>query len=171
MILNHYQSKQSGLHRQDMYFGPRPTAILGATLLLKACVIYPHTVPVNPSVEGNLVSAESGAPIADASVTLRIYSDMSRTYSTTSDKTGRFAFADHSDYRLIAMLADAPLCATTLTIKASGYKARTCTWGSMHWCSDQPMPAFANIPLIPKHSSSEYRPLPASGIPACDGTY
>ena len=142
-----------------------------SSLSLSACVIYPHTVPVNPSIEGNLISAESDAPIADASVTLRIYSDMSRTYSTTSDKTGRFAFADHSDYRLIAMLADAPLCDTTLTIEATGYKARHCTWGSMRWCSGQSMPALANIPLIPKHSSSEYRTLPASGIPACDGTY
>lgn len=142
-----------------------------SSLSLSACVIYPHTVPVNPSIEGNLISAESGAPIADADLTLHISSDMSRAYSTTSDKTGRFAFADHSDYRLIAMLADAPLCATTLTIEASGYKARHCTWGSMRWCSGQPMPAFAKIPLIPKHSSSEYRTLPASGIPTCDGTY
>jgi hypothetical protein len=171
MFLNHYKSKQSSLRRQDMYFGPRLAAFLGAALLLKACVIYPHTVPVNPSFEGNLISAEDGAPIADAGITLHIYSDISRTYSTTSDKAGRFAFANHSDYRLIAMLADAPLCATTLTIKASGYKARTCTWGSMRWCSGQPMPAFANIPLIPKHSTSEYRTRSASGIPACDGMY
>ncbi len=150
---------------------PLKAMTLLVNLSLSACVFYPHTVPVNPSIEGNLLSAESDAPIADASVTLRIYSDMSRTYSTTSDKTGRFAFANHSDYRLIAMLADAPLCATMLTIEASGYKARNCTWDSMRWCSGQPMPAFANIPLIPKHSSSEYRTLPASGIPACDGTY
>lgn len=149
----------------------RVVTILVCCSLLSACVIYPHTVPVNPPIEGNLVSVESGAPIADADVTLRIYSDMSRTYRTASDESGRFAFANHSDYRLIAMLADAPLCATTLTIEASGHKARTCTWGSMRWCSGQPMPAFANIPLIPKHSTSEYRTLPASGIPACDGTY
>lgn len=142
--------------------------LIGTTTVLKACVIYPHSVVVNPTIEGNLVSAESGAPIADAGLTLQIGSDMSRTYKTRSDAHGRFAFAGHSDYRLIAMQADAPPCATTLTITASGYKARTCIWGSMRRCSGQPQAALANLPLLPEHSPSEYWALPASGIPVCD---
>ena len=171
MSLNYYQSKQSSLHRQGMHLGSHPTALLVATLRLKTCVIYPHSVAINPPIEGNLVSTQSGAPIADTGLTLQIGSDMSRTYKTSSDKAGRFAFADHSDYRLIAMLAYAPLCISPLAIKAHGHKTRTCTGGPMRWRSDQPLPASANLPLIPKHSPSEYRALPASGIPVCDAPY
>jgi len=109
------------------------------SLSLSACVIYPHTVPVNPSVEGNLVSVESGLPVNGAELTLNIGSDMSRTYRTSSDANGRFAFAAHSDFRLIALLADAPSCWTTLTVSAPGYRTRHCGWISRHWCSTAPL--------------------------------
>ncbi|MDP3848346.1 MAG: hypothetical protein Q8R10_18165 [Pseudomonas sp.] len=86
-------------------------AFSGISLALNACVPYPHSVAVNPLIEGNLVSVESNKPVAGAKLTLDIDSDMSRTYKATSDVHGRFAFAAHSDFRLLALLADAPAVA------------------------------------------------------------
>lgn len=140
-----------------------------SSLSLSACVVYPHSVPVNPPIEGNLVSAESGAPIADAGLTLHIGSDMSRTYKTRSDTNGRFAFAAHSDFRLIALLADAPACNTALSIEAPGYKPRHCIWLSPHWCNGAPaLTAFKDLKLIPQHMPSDYADLPAKIAWLCD---
>lgn len=168
MFLNHYKSKQSSLRQQDIYFGLRPTAFLGATLLLKACVIYPHTVPINPPIEGSLVSVESGLPVSGAELTLNIGSDMSRTYRTSSDTRGRFAFAAHSDFRLITLLADAPACSTVLTIAAPGFKTRYCVWMAQHWCSAAALPPFEKLALIPEHMPNNYANLPAKAAWLCD---
>lgn len=140
-----------------------------SSLSLSACVVYPHSVPVNPPIEGNLVSAESGAPIVDAGLTLHIGSDMSRTYKTRSDANGRFAFAAHSDYRLTALLADAPACSTVLSIEAPGYKPRHCIWLSPHWCNGAPaLTAFKDLKLIPQHMPNDYAEIQAASDWPCN---
>lgn len=125
------------MHLQSSMTLKIPTLL--SSLSLSACVIYPHTVPVNPSIEGSLVSVESGLPVSGAELTLNVGSDMSRTYKTSSDPNGRFSFAAHSDFRLIVLLADAPSCWTTLTVSAPGYRSRHCGWTSQHWCSGTPL--------------------------------
>lgn len=132
-------------------------AFSGISLTLNACVPYPHSVTINPPIEGSLVSAESGAPIADAELMLHTSSDISRTYKTRSDARGRFAFAAHSDLRLFAMLADAPACSTKLSIEAPGYKPRNCIWLTPHWCNGAPpLSAFKDLKLIPQHMPNDY---------------
>lgn len=143
--------------------------LLGCTSLLSACVIYQHSVAVNPPIEGNLVSAESGAPIADAGLTLEIGSDISRTYKIRSDAYGRFAFAAHSDFRLIALLADAPACSTVLSIEAPGYKPRYCIWMSPHWCNGAPaLTAFKDLKLIPQQMPHDYAEIQAASDWPCN---
>ena len=56
-----------------------------------------------------------------------------------SKRQGRFAFAEHRDYRLYALLADGPQCWTTLSISAPGYHTRRCIWTSTYWCPSGPM--------------------------------
>lgn len=138
------------------------------SLSLSACVIYPHTVPVNPSIEGNLVSVESGLPVSGAELKLNIGSDMSRIYKTSSDTQGRFAFDAHSDFRLITLLTDAPACSTVLTIAAPGFKTRYCVWMDQHWCSAAALPALENLALIPEHTPNNYTYFPAKSAWLCD---
>lgn len=138
-----------------------------SSLSLSACVIYPHTVPVNPTIEGSLVSVESGLPVSGAELTLNIGSDMSRTYKTSSDANGRFSFAAHSDFRLIALLADAPECRTVLTIEAAGFKPLHCRWLARHRCSVTP-PTLESLGLIPERMPSSYADISAAGTGPCE---
>lgn len=108
---------------------------LAALSTLGACVPYPHSVTRNPAIEGRVLSAETGQAVAGAKIELDIGSDESWAYETVSDAEGRFAFAEHRDYRLFALLADAPQCWTTLSISAPGYRTRHCGWIDWHWCS------------------------------------
>ena len=112
---------------------------LAALSTLGACVPYPHSVTRNPTIEGRVLSAETDQPVANAKVELNIHSDESWAYDTVSDAEGRFAFAEHRDYRLYALLADAPHCGTTLSISAPGYHTRHCSWMSTYWCSSAPL--------------------------------
>lgn len=138
-----------------------------SSLSLSACVVYPHTVPVNPPIEGSLVSVESGMPIDGAELTLSIGSDISRTYKTSSDANGRFSFTAHSDFRLIALLADAPECSTVLTIEAAGFKPRHCRWLTRHRCSVT-SPKLENLGLIPERIPNSYADLSATGTGPCE---
>ncbi|WP_339409142.1 carboxypeptidase-like regulatory domain-containing protein [Pseudomonas sp. EA_35y_Pfl2_R5] len=132
-------------------------------------MIYPHTVPVNPPIEGSLVSVESGQPVSGAELTLNVGSDMARIYKTSSDANGRFAFAAHSDFRLITLLEDAPPCNTVLTIEAPGYKPRHCLWMVPHWCSGvPPVTAFKDLKLIPQHMPNDYAEIQATNNWPCD---
>ncbi|MDP3813993.1 carboxypeptidase-like regulatory domain-containing protein [Pseudomonas sp.] len=147
----------------------KATFLLSATSLLSACVIYPHSVPVNPLIEGNLLSAESDKPVTGAQLTLEIGSDISRTYKTRSDTNGRFAFAAHSDFRMLALLADAPACSTVLSIEAPGYKPRRCIWMSPHWCNWAPaLAAFKDLKLIPQHMPNDYAEIQAASDWPCN---
>lgn len=109
--------------------------LLMTALTLSACVPYPHSVTRNPTIEGRVLSAESGQAVAGAKIEMKIHSDESWAYDTVSDAEGHFAFAEHNDYRLFALLADAPQCWTTLSISAPGYRTRQCGWIDWHWCS------------------------------------
>lgn len=148
---------------------PKVVTILGCSSLLSACVIYPHSVAVNPPIEGNLVSTENDKPVAGAELTLEIGSDISRTYKARSDAQGRFAFAAQSDFRLIALLADAPGCSTVLSIEAPGYKPRHCIWMSPHWCNGAPaLTAFKDLKLIPQHMPNNYAEIQAASDWPCN---
>ncbi|HWV09677.1 MAG TPA: carboxypeptidase-like regulatory domain-containing protein [Pseudomonas sp.] len=125
--------------------------VVVALSTLGACVPYPHSVTRNPMVEGRVLSAETGAAVANATITLASASDEAWTYETVSDTQGRFAFDEHRDYRLFTQLADAPHCATTLSISASGYHTRRCTWMSRHWCSSAPL-KLPRLLLQPEHT-------------------
>ncbi|WP_373386819.1 carboxypeptidase-like regulatory domain-containing protein [Pseudomonas alcaligenes] len=115
-----------------------------------SCVPYPHSVTRNPAIEGRVLSAETGQAVADARIELDIGSDESWRYETISDTEGRFAFAEHRDYRLFALLADAPRCGTTLSVSAAGYHTRHCTWMSRYWCSSVPV-QLPRLTLQPVH--------------------
>ncbi|MFN3771476.1 MAG: carboxypeptidase-like regulatory domain-containing protein [Ectopseudomonas guguanensis] len=86
-----------------------------------------------------MLSAETGLAVAGARIELDIGSDEFWGDETVSDAEGRFAFAEQRDYRLIALLADAPRCWTRLSVSAPGYHTRRCGWISMHGCSSVPM--------------------------------
>lgn len=117
---------------------------------LSACVPYPHSVTRNPAIEGRVLSTETGQAVAGARIELDIGSDESWQYETRSDAEGRFAFAEHRDYRLYALLADAPHCDTRLSISAPGYHSRQCSWTSPHWCSSAPI-KLPPLTLQPEH--------------------
>lgn len=117
----------------------KAAACQGLALAISACVPYPHSVTRNPVIEGRVLSAETGQAVADARIELDIGSDESWRYETRSDAEGRFAFAEHRDYRLYALLADGPQCWTTLSISAPGYHTRRCIWTSTYWCPSGPM--------------------------------
>lgn len=125
--------------------------MLVALSTLSACIPYPHSVARNPMVEGRVLSAETGVAVAKATITLDIASDEAWTYETVSDTQGRFAFDEHRDYRLFTQLADAPRCVTTLSISASGYHTRRCTWMSRQWCSSAPI-KLSRLLLQPEHT-------------------
>ncbi|BCR26954.1 carboxypeptidase-like regulatory domain-containing protein [Aquipseudomonas alcaligenes] len=124
--------------------------ILAALSSLSACVPYPHSVTRNPAIEGRVLSAATGQAVAGARIELDIGSDESWRYETRSDAEGRFAFAEHRDYRLYALLADAPHCDTRLSISAPGYHTRQCSWMSPHWCSSAPI-KLPRLTLQPEH--------------------
>ena len=128
----------------------RATLLVGCISLLSACVPYPHSVTRNPAIEGRVLSAETGQAVTGAKIEMDIGSDESWAYDTVSDAEGRFAFAEHNDYRLFALLADAPRCGTTLSISAPGYHTRHCTWMNMHWCSSTPL-QLPRLMLQPEH--------------------
>lgn len=117
---------------------------------LSACVPYPHSVTRNPAIEGRVLSAATGQAVAGAKVELNIGSDESWRYETLSDSEGHFAFAEHNDYRLFALLADAPQCWTTLSISAPGYRTRQCGWIDWHWCSSAQL-ELPRLMLQPEH--------------------
>lgn len=117
---------------------------------LSACVPYLHSVTRNPAIEGRVLSAETGQAVAGAKVELDIHSDESWAYETVSDAEGHFAFAEHNDYRLYALLADGPQCWTPLSISAPGYHARRCMWTSTYWCPSAPM-RLPRLTLQPEH--------------------
>lgn len=128
----------------------RLSACCGIALTMSACVPYPHSVTRNPAIEGRVLSAATGQAVAGAKVELDIGSDESWRYETVSDSDGRFTFAEHNDYRLFALLADAPRCGTTLSISAPGYHTRHCTWMNMHWCSSTLL-KLPRLILQPEH--------------------
>ena len=135
------------------------TYLLMTALTLSACVPYPHSVTRNPAIEGRVLSAETGQAVADARIELDISSDESWRYETRSDAEGRFAFAEHRDYRLYALLADGPQCWTTLSISAPGYHARRCIWTSTYWCSSEPM-KLPRLTLQPEYIGSPEEETP-----------
>jgi hypothetical protein len=104
----------------------------------------------NPAIEGRVLSAETGLAVANAKIELDIGSDESWAYETASDAEGRFAFAEHRDYRLFALLANGPHCWSTLSVSAPGYHARRCSWTSQYWCSSAPIKLPRQM-LQPKH--------------------
>lgn len=128
----------------------RLSACCGIALAMNACVPYPHSVTRNPAIEGRVLSAATGQAVAGAKIALDISSDESWAYATVSDAEGRFAFAEHRDYRLFALLADGPPCGTTLSVSAPGYHSRHCTWMSTFWCSSGPM-QLPRLLLQPEH--------------------
>ena len=133
--------------------------LLMTALTLSACVPYPHSVTRNPAIEGRVLSAETGQAVADARIELDISSDESWRYETRSDAEGRFAFAKHRDYRLFALLADAPHCDTRLSISAPGYRTRHCSWMSPHWCPSAPM-KLPSLTLQPEHIAAPEEDTP-----------
>jgi hypothetical protein len=133
--------------------------LLMTALTLSACVPYPHSVTRNPAIEGRVLSAATGQAVAGARVELDIGSDESWHYETRSDAEGRFAFAEHRDYRLYALLADGPQCWTTLSISAPGYHARRCMWTSTYWCSSEPM-KLPRLTLQPEYIGSPEEETP-----------
>lgn len=124
--------------------------LTGTTVWLGACVPYPHSVTRNPAIEGRVLSAETGQPVTDAKIELAIGSDKSWAYATASDAEGRFAFDEHNDYRLFALMADAPRCGTTLSVSAPGYHIRHCSWMGRYWCSSEPV-KLPRLMLQPEH--------------------
>jgi hypothetical protein len=126
------------------------SACCGVALAMSACVPYPHSVTRNPAIEGRVLSAETGQAVAGAKIELDIGSDESWAYDTVSDAEGHFAFAEHRDYRLYALLADGPHCWTTLSISAPGYHTRHCMWTSTYWCSSAPL-QLPRLTLRPEH--------------------
>jgi hypothetical protein len=128
-----------------------PAPLVWATAsILGACVPYPHSVTRNPAIEGRVLSAETGQAVVGARIELDIGSDESWRDETHSNSEDCFAFAEHNDYRLFALQADAPRCGTTLSISAPGYQTRHCIWMSMHWCSSTPI-KLPPLTLQPKH--------------------
>ena len=129
--------------------------MLAAFLALGACVPYPHSVTRNPAIEGRVLSAETGQHVMGAKIELEIGSDEFWGDETVSDAEGRFAFAEQRDYRLVALLADAPRCWTRLSVSAPGYHTRRCGWISMQGCSSEPM-ALPHLVLQPeRHANLE----------------
>ena len=128
----------------------RLSACCAIALAMSACVPYPHSVTRNPAIEGRVLSAETGQAVAGAKVELDIGSDESWAYETVSDSDGRFAFAEHRDYRLFARLADGPPCGTTLSVSAPGYLIRHCSWMGRYWCSSEPV-KLPRLMLQPEH--------------------
>lgn len=124
--------------------------LTGTTVWLGACVPYPHSVTRNPAIEGRVLSAETGQPVTDAKIELAIGSDKSWAYATASDAEGRFAFDEYNDYRLFALMADAPRCGTTLSVSAPGYHIRHCSWMGRYWCSSEPV-KLPRLMLQPEH--------------------
>lgn len=145
MICN--QHSQLELPRQGKIGVP---LLLAALSTLGACVPSPHSVTRNPTIDGRVLSAETGQAVAGAKIELDIGSDETWRYETSSDTEGRFAFDEHNDYRLFTLLADAPRCGTTLSVSAPGYHTRQCSWISMHWCSSTPI-KLPPLTLQPKH--------------------
>ncbi|MDC7826067.1 carboxypeptidase-like regulatory domain-containing protein [Pseudomonas sp. BLCC-B13] len=139
-------SRNFSAYRTSMHL----VMLTSTTMWLGACVPYPHSVPRSPAIEGRVLSAETGQEIAGAKIELDIGSDESWAYETVSDAEGRFAFAEHRDYRLFALLADGPPCGTTLSISAPGYHTRHCTWMSRYWCSSVPV-KLPRLTLQPAH--------------------
>ena len=123
-------------HSQRKISAPLMLALLST---LGACVPYPHSVTRNPAIEGCVLSAETGRPVMGAKIELDIGSDEIWRDETVSDAEGRFVFAEQSDYRLVALLADAPRCWTRLSVSAPGYHTLRCGWISLHGCSSEPM--------------------------------
>lgn len=117
---------------------------------LAACVPYPHSVTRNPVIEGYVLSAETGQPVSGAKVMLEISSDESWDYEALSDTDGRFAFVEHLDYRLFALLADGPRCWTRLSVSAPGYHTLSCGWTRPYWCSSEPI-TLPSLMLEPEH--------------------
>ena len=124
--------------------------LTGTTVWLGACVPYPHSVTRNPAIEGRVLSAETGQPVTDAKIEMAIGSDKTWAYATASGAEGRFAFAEHRDYRLFALLADGPSCGTTLSVSAPGYHIRHCSWMGRYWCSSEPV-KLPRLMLQPEH--------------------
>lgn len=137
-------------HKSTISMNMKIVYLLLTVSILSACVPYPHSVTRNPAIEGRVLSAETGQAVAGAKVELDIHSDESWAYDTVSDAEGRFAFAEHRDYRLFALLADGPPCGTTLSVSAPGYHSRHCTWMSPFWCSSGPM-QLPRLMLQPEH--------------------
>ena len=133
--------------------------LLTALSTLNACVPYPHSVTRNPAIEGRVLSAATGLAVAGAKIELDIGSDESWGYETVSDSKGRFAFAEQRDYRLIALLADAPRCWTTLSVSAPGYYTHRCGWISMHGCSSEPL-KLPRLTLQPEHFATPEEETP-----------
>lgn len=127
------------MHAAILSIQRRATLLIAATALQSACVPYPHSVTRNPAIEGRVLSAETNQAVAGAKIELDIGSDESWSYETVSDAEGHFAFAEHLDYRLFALMADGRRCQTTLSISASGYHTRHCIWTSTYWCSSTPV--------------------------------
>lgn len=133
--------------------------LLAALSSLSACLPYPHSVARNPAIEGRVLSAETGLAVAGAKIELDIGSDEFWGDETVSDAEGRFAFAEQRDYRLIALLADAPRCWARLSVSAPGYHTRRCGWISMHGCSSEPM-KLPRLTLQPEHLAAPEEETP-----------
>ncbi|UZZ10985.1 carboxypeptidase-like regulatory domain-containing protein [Ectopseudomonas mendocina] len=119
-----------------------------AVLALQGCVLAPHAAPINPAIGGRLISAENGQPVPGAALILEVASDTSHSYQVRSDSQGRFAFGAHEEWRLFAVLADAPMCIVAMTVEAQGFRPRHCVWTSRHGCPTQ-SPPIGDLELIP----------------------
>lgn len=144
MSLKHYQSEFAKQGSMSTSF------MLAIFSTLGACVPYPHSVTRSPVTEGRVLSAETGQPVKGAKIELDIGSDEFWADETISDAEGRFAFAEQRDYRLVALLADAPRCWIKLSVSAPGYHTRRCGLISMHGCSSQPI-KLPQLALQPEH--------------------
>lgn len=144
MSFNHYHSELAMQRKMGA------SLVLVALSTLGACVLYPHSVTRNPAIEGRVLSAETGQPVMGAKIELDIGSDEIWGDETVSDTEGRFVFAEQRDYRLVALLADAPRCWTRLSVSAPGYHTRRCGWISLHGCSSEPM-VLPHLTLQPEY--------------------
>ena len=70
--------------------------VVAAVAITASCFPYPYVE--RPGTFGTVIDAETGAPIADATVTLNMHWRDGSVYhstSTTTDTKGRFEFAPH----------------------------------------------------------------------------
>src|SRR5215471_16285477 len=107
-----------------------------AVAILLFCSVLAGCIPArfleNPGVSGKVVSADSGAPIADATVRLELKNTGHATgpaiLSTVTDSSGAFEIAPRKKWGIMILAADYFPMTDHVEISADGYRPRRWTF-------------------------------------------